>query len=114
MCVRAEGLSTRAALVVLCPTSEKVRSTMARPLRSWPSPPPLSHLRRTSRVCSEPLESRQLLSASLVSIDSTGFSSGNGASSDPDISTNGRFVVFVSTSTNLLDQDQGAGSDIYL
>jgi Tol biopolymer transport system component len=97
---------------------------MARPLRKWPSlllppTPPGVDRRRRSRGSAdgkavEALEPRQLFAASLVSFETTGTTSGNGDSTDADMSSNGRYVAFVSTATKLDPLDTNATSDIYL
>jgi hypothetical protein len=100
---------------------------MASPLRSW-SPKRLSRgggattswpagarRARASRGAGvEVLEGRQLFAASLVSIDSSGLASSNDNSIDPDISSNGRFVVFASRATDIVAEDTNTTFDIYL
>jgi hypothetical protein len=61
----------------------------------------------------EPLEGRRLLAASLVSVNTAGTGSANDDSSDPDISSNGRYVVFASSATNLVANDTNALVDVY-
>ena len=95
---------------------------MASPLRSWSPLRPgraAGERRRGTggaavRGVVEPLENRQLLAAALVSFDSAGFSSGNDDSTDPDVSSTGRFVAFVSTATDLVAEDTNATADVYL
>ncbi len=98
---------------------------MASPLRSW-SPfrfgraagagwsSDARRQARRPRARVEPLEDRQLLAASLVSIDSTGLTGGNNTSQDSDISSTGRFVVFTSRANNLTTNDANATFDVYL
>ena len=50
---------------------------------------------------------------SLVSVRSNG-AQGNGNSGVPDISEDGRFVVFVSTATNLVANDGNGSSDVFI
>src|SRR5688572_3829983 len=87
--------------------------------RRRPQPPLRPGVRQRrggSRAASgvERLEDRRLMSVSLTSIDSTGFASGNDVSEDPDISSNGRYVVFTSRATDLVPEDTNAVFDIYL
>jgi hypothetical protein len=56
----------------------------------------------------EPLEERRLMSVSLVSAN------GNGASTQAQVSADGRYVVFASTSDNLAANDANALSDVFL
>ena len=56
---------------------------------------------------------RQTGITEIVSVDSDGIQ-GNGESSSPIISANGRFVAFESTSTNLVPQDTNAAKDIFV
>ena len=82
---------------------------MARPLRSW-------SMLRFARVrpAVESLEDRKLMAASLVTFNATGVAGANNDSTDPDISTNGRFVVFASRATDLVSTDTNATQDIFL
>jgi trimeric autotransporter adhesin len=52
----------------------------------------------------------------LVSVSADGITSGNGPSSEPSISSNGRFVVFSSSATNLISPSLPAGTpqQVYL
>lgn len=99
---------------------------MASPLRA--SPPPVRVARAAGRRraavtragagrrpwCGvESLEGRRLLAASLVSVNTAGTASANDDSSDPDISSNGRYVVFASSATNLVDDDTNGLVDVY-
>src|SRR5215213_654725 len=49
----------------------------------------------------------------LVSVSSTGIH-GNGHSSSPSVSANGRFVAFRSSATNLLSNDMNNADDIFV
>jgi Tol biopolymer transport system component len=68
----------------------------------------------------EMLESRQLLSVSLVSQGATDVPAASGAGSDgqttmnPSISDDGRYVAFVSTSSNLVADDDNNAADIFV
>ncbi len=57
---------------------------------------------------------RLLSKTVLVSVNATGTKSGNGASHSPTISSNGQFVVFESTSSDLVPNDTNNASDIFL
>lgn len=59
------------------------------------------------------IHNRQTATTSLLSISSSG-SQANNSSSSPAISADGRFVVFVSTATNLVANDSNGSSDIFL
>src|SRR5207244_770401 len=50
----------------------------------------------------------------LVSVDDNGTSAGNGSSDSPDISADGRFVVFRSVASNLVPNDTNAQADVFL
>ncbi len=50
----------------------------------------------------------------LVSVNSTGLGGGNGNSSYPAISSNGQFIAFLSTATNLVAGDTNSFPDIYV
>jgi Tol biopolymer transport system component len=50
----------------------------------------------------------------LVSADMSGTASGNGMSSDPAISADGRYVAFTSTATNLVAGDTNGASDVFV
>jgi len=50
----------------------------------------------------------------LVSINAAGSGTGNGMSRDPVMSDNGRFVAFVSSASNLVNNDTNALDDIFL
>jgi hypothetical protein len=61
----------------------------------------------------ETLEGRQLLSVSLISVNSAGVA-GNGASDEASVSSDGTFVAFSSYSTNLGGTAQSGIENIYL
>src|SRR3954451_1054696 len=61
----------------------------------------------------EPLEARQLLSSTLVSVANDG-TPGNGASGESSVSSDGRFVVFSSDSSNLVSGDSNSARDVFL
>ena len=61
----------------------------------------------------EPLEGRQLLSSTLVSVANDG-TPGNGASGESSVSSDGRFVVFSSDSSNLVSGDSNSARDVFL
>lgn len=67
---------------------------------------------RTAAV--EALEDRRLLSVSLISVAPDGVTPGNGASGEASVSQDGRYVVFSSTSTNLVAGDANGKTDIFL
>jgi len=50
----------------------------------------------------------------LVSVDSSGAAPGNGVSTEPAISADGRYVAFTSTSTNLVAGDTNRVSDVFV
>ncbi|PYM15823.1 MAG: hypothetical protein DME18_03280, partial [Verrucomicrobia bacterium] len=50
----------------------------------------------------------------LVSVDDNGTSAGNGSSDSPDISADGRFVVFRSLASNLVPNDTNTQADVFL
>ena len=50
----------------------------------------------------------------LVSADMSGTASGNGMSTDPAISADGRYVAFTSTATNLVAGDTNGASDVFV
>jgi Tol biopolymer transport system component len=50
----------------------------------------------------------------LVSVDMWGAAAGNGMSTDPAISADGRYVVFTSTATNLVTGDTNGASDVFV
>ena len=56
---------------------------------------------------------RQTGTTERVSVDSAG-AEANGASSEPSISSGGRYVAFLSAATNLVTGDTNAGSDIFV
>src|SRR5688572_32558162 len=66
------------------------------------------------RVRVEPLEGRQLMAADLISVNLTGTGSGNGDSGEASVSQDGRYVVFSSTSSDLVAGDNNGKSDIFL
>src|SRR3954452_246844 len=74
-------------------------------------------LRRAARAATaplvEPLEGRQLLSSTLVSVANDG-TPGNGASGESSVSFDGRFVVFSSDSSNLVSGDSNSARDVFL
>jgi hypothetical protein len=88
---------------------------MARPLRSWFSPTPSRRVLQRGRASAriEPLEDRRLFASNLISVDTTGLAGANGDTTDPDISSTGRFIVFTSNATNLDSKDATTTSDIY-
>ena len=88
---------------------------MASPLRSW-SPRMRCRPTRRGRVAPavESLEGRRLLASNLITVDASGLGGANGPSTDPDISGNGRYVVFTSTATNLVAEDTSSNPDVYL
>ncbi|MBI3848808.1 MAG: PD40 domain-containing protein [Verrucomicrobia bacterium] len=57
---------------------------------------------------------RQLGSTLLVSVNSSGTRSGNGASQSPTLSSNGQFVVFESAASDLVPNDTNNASDVFL
>jgi len=59
---------------------------------------------------------RDLLSGSnlLVSVDASGTWSGNGPSGEPTISSDGRFVAFSSSASNLAPRDTNNASDVFV
>jgi hypothetical protein len=61
----------------------------------------------------EPLEGRQLLAAELISVNLSG-TSGNGDSGEASVSQDGRFVVFSSTSSDLVAGDNNGFEDVFL
>src|SRR5689334_22795372 len=61
----------------------------------------------------EPLENRQLLAAQLISVNTAG-AAGNGDSFEASASGDGRFVVFTSTSSDLVANDTNGKRDIFL
>jgi hypothetical protein len=70
---------------------------------------------RTARIARmEPLEGRQLLSAEMISINLAGSGAGNGDSTEASVSGDGRYVAFVSTSTDLVTGDTNGKADIFL
>ena len=83
------------------------RVSLSRRVRPVSSP-----ARSFSRV--EPLEGRQLLSAELISVNLAGNGPGNGDSREASVSGDGRYVVFTSTSTDLVANDTNGKSDIFL
>jgi hypothetical protein len=91
---------------------------MASPLRSWYQQrfgrPGSGGTRRRVASVVEPLEIRQLLTASLVSVDVTSTLGANNDSTDPDISSNGRYVVFTSAATDIVSEDTNTTTDVYL
>ena len=56
---------------------------------------------------------RQLGTTTVVSVDSAG-NQGNNGGGDPSISADGRFVAFVSSSTNLVPNDSNNTSDVFV
>ncbi len=54
------------------------------------------------------------VTTNLMSIGSDGISAGNGPSIEPSISTEGRFVAFASTATNLVSTPTGGAQEIYV
>lgn len=54
------------------------------------------------------------VTTNLVSIGSDGASAGNGASIEPSISGEGRFIAFASTATNLVSSPTAGAQEIYL
>src|SRR5690242_10485816 len=62
----------------------------------------------------EPLEQRQLLSSEVISVNLAGTSTGNGQSDQASVSGDGRYVVFVSTSTDLVAGDTNGHADVFL
>ena len=57
---------------------------------------------------------RQLGRTILVSVNSAGTRSGNGASHSPTISANGQFVVFESAASNLVTNDNNNAADVFV
>src|SRR5258708_1324057 len=57
---------------------------------------------------------RQLGKTVLVSVNASGTSSGNGASQSPTISSNGQFVVFESSASDLVPNDTNNAADVFL
>ena len=51
---------------------------------------------------------------SLVSVNTSGSGSGNGASQDPVVSSDGRYVSFDSTASNLVPNDTNGASDVFV
>src|SRR5205814_8121366 len=51
---------------------------------------------------------------SLVSVNRAGTGPGNGASTSPLISADGRYVAFVSAATDLVDNDTNAATDVFV
>ena len=62
----------------------------------------------------ESLEGRQLLSAELISVNLAGTGAGNGDSRESSVSGDGRYVVFTSTSNDLVANDTNGTADIFL
>jgi hypothetical protein len=54
------------------------------------------------------------VSTTLISLNATGTSGGNGDSSKPSITPNGRFIVFASVATNLVASDTNGTLDIFV
>jgi len=50
----------------------------------------------------------------LLSVNRTGFGGGDGDSSSPSISSNGQFIAFASTASNLVTNDTNHASDIFV
>src|SRR2546425_31075 len=57
---------------------------------------------------------RQLGKTVLVSVNASGTGSGNGASQAPTISSNGQFVVFESSASDLVPNDTNNATDVFL
>jgi Tol biopolymer transport system component len=62
----------------------------------------------------EPLEDRRLLSVSVVSVVNNAATLGAGASREPSVSADGRYVAFSSTANNLVTGDANNLSDVFL
>src|SRR5688572_26861475 len=75
---------------------------------------PRESVSRRVRSTVEPLENRQLMAADLISINAQGTGPGNGDSTEASVSGDGRYVVFVSTSSDLVNDDTNGKSDIFL
>src|SRR5215207_3755221 len=75
---------------------------------------PRESVSRRVRSTVEPLENRQLLAADLISINAQGTGPGHGPSTESSVSGDGRYVVFVSTSSDLVAGDNNGKADIFL
>ncbi len=62
----------------------------------------------------EPLEERRLMSTTLVSVNFAGTGPGNGPSGESSVSSNGRFVVFSSSASNLVATDTNGHQDVFI
>src|SRR5436309_1768136 len=93
--------------------SASVPSASAR-LRRAASGAPTRAVSRAACAAVESLEDRRLLSVSLISVSTDGVTPGNGNSGEASVSQDGRFVVFSSTSTNLVGGDANGKMDVFL